>query len=95
MPLISASVTTGHMARGGNDFWAWLRNQLQSYFGNNGNSGNNGNNGNFGSNGNYGNGRNGWYLGNSKGSVPIPGTFLLFGGGFIGLMVWRKRQQRI
>jgi hypothetical protein len=24
-----------------------------------------------------------------KGSVPIPGTLLLFGGGFVGLMVWR------
>ena len=29
-----------------------------------------------------------------KGSVPIPGTLLLFGGGFAGLIVWRTRQPR-
>ena len=27
-----------------------------------------------------------------KGSVPIPGTLLLFGGGFVGLVIWRARQ---
>ena len=27
-------------------------------------------------------------------SVPIPGTLLLFGGGFGGLMVWRARHPR-
>lgn len=30
----------------------------------------------------------------SNGSVPIPGTLLLFGGGFVGLIVWRARQRR-
>ena len=27
-----------------------------------------------------------------KGSVPIPGTLLLFGGGFAGLVLWRARR---
>jgi len=27
-----------------------------------------------------------------NGSVPIPGTLLLFGGGFAGLVFWRARQ---
>ena len=35
---------------------------------------------------------NGQYRRN--GSVPIPGTLLLFGGGFIGLMIWRTRDPR-
>ena len=30
----------------------------------------------------------------TRGSVPIPGTLLLFGGGFAGLMVWRARHPR-
>lgn len=29
-----------------------------------------------------------------KGSVPIPGTLLLFGVGFAGLVAWRSRQPR-
>ena len=29
-----------------------------------------------------------------NGSVPIPGTLLLFGGGFAGLVVWRARHPR-
>jgi hypothetical protein len=29
---------------------------------------------------------------NGNGKVPIPGTLLLFSGGFAGLMCWRARQ---
>ncbi|NGZ99103.1 MAG: hypothetical protein CV089_23835 [Nitrospira sp. WS110] len=41
----------------------------------------------------------GQYLSNTQNnyptnSVPIPGTLLLFGGGFAGLMIWRQRRQR-
>ena len=37
--------------------------------------------------GNYGNG-------STNGSVPIPGTLLLLGGGLTGLIVWRARQPK-
>ena len=39
----------------------------------------------------------GWFNGNGNGygrpynSVPIPGTLLLFGGGFAGFAAWRRR----
>jgi hypothetical protein len=29
-----------------------------------------------------------------RGSVPIPGTLLLFGGGFAALVIWRTRRSR-
>jgi len=29
-----------------------------------------------------------------NGSVPIPGTLLLLGGGFAGLVTWRAARQR-
>lgn len=34
------------------------------------------------------------YRGGSNGAVPIPATFLLFGGGFAGLVAWRWKTER-
>jgi hypothetical protein len=34
------------------------------------------------------------YRGGSNGAVPIPATFLLFGGGFAGLVAWRWKAER-
>lgn len=31
---------------------------------------------------------------NDTRSVPIPGTLLFLGGGFVGLIVWRARQRK-
>ena len=40
----------------------------------------------------------GWFNSNGNGrpqsSVPIPGTLLLFGGGFAGFAAWRRRVDR-
>ena len=52
------------------------------------------NNNNNQQNGNY-NQQNGNYQHNdNRRSVPIPGTLLLLGGGFGGLVAWRARQRK-
>jgi hypothetical protein len=80
---LSAVASDKHMASGGGDlraFFDWLRQILNKFFGTGG----------YGGSGGY----TGGYNGTPKGSVPIPGSLLLFGGGFAGLVIWRARRLR-
>ena len=78
MASLAAMSSDGHMASGGGDlraFFDWLKHILTKFFGA----------------GAGGGGGGGGYTGNPtpKGSVAIPGTLVLFGGGFAALMIWR------
>ena len=85
MASLASVASDGHMATGGFDlraFLAWLKQLLNKYLG-------------AGGNGGGGGGGGGGYNGTSpKGSLPIPGTLLLFGGGFASLMIWQARRAR-
>ncbi len=78
------------------DAFAVPGNNNGNHFGqiNNGNNGNNGNH--FGqiNNGNNGNAYGQTVSNGNGGSVPIPGTLLLFGAGFAGLVVWQVVTRR-
>ena len=53
------------------------------------------NNGNNGDNGNhYGQEKNEYKYNGNGGTVPIPGTLLLFGAGFAGLVAWQVVTRR-
>jgi len=82
MASLASVASDGHMASGGSDlrtFLAWLKQLLVKLFGAGG----------YGGSGGYNNGGT-----TPKGSVPIPGTLLLFGGGFSSLMIWQVWRAR-
>ena len=82
MVSLASLGSADHMATGGGDlrqFLEWLKFKLIKYFGYGGSGG-------FGGSG----GSGGSYT--PKNSVPIPGTLLLFGGGFAGFIFWSARQ---